>query len=145
MVDVALDLARYLNAIEDSKFSWIKMYSTDGAELANTFVNDLPDSPDEAMGILRYAGAAPSETFSNPLHVRRPRIQFMIRHPKSSVALQRAEDVMKEVAKIKDQVINGTKYAKVKIVGEPEEIGPDSSKRQRASLNIEVEFYDSIG
>lgn len=144
MVDVAMDLAKYLNA-NGTDFAWIKMYSTDGAVNANTFVNDLPDTPDEAMGVYRYSGASPSETFSNPVHRRKPRVQFMIRHPKSNVALDRAEAIMKYLAQIKDQTINGTKYARVRPVGEPEEVGPDSSKRQRVTLNMEVEFYDSIG
>ena len=145
MVDVAMDLAKYLNEQTDPKFAWIKMSSTDGPTNATTFVNDLPDGPNEALGISRYAGRPPDETFENPMQVRNPRVQFLFRSMQSNTALQRGEDVMKFLARIKDQVINGTKYQRVRPVGEPAEIGPDSSNRQRVVLNMEVSFYDTIG
>lgn len=141
MVDVAMDLAKYLNE-NNVDFPWIKMFSTDGAAEANTFVNELPDGPDEALAILRYSGEPPVETFGNPFQVRRPRVQFMVRHQYSNIALDRAEDIMKYLSLIKDQTINGTVYERVSPVGEPAEIGPDSSNRQRASLNMKVSFYD---
>jgi hypothetical protein len=78
-----------------------------------------------------------------PFNVRHPRVQFMIRDPDSNVALDRLTQIMKALGRIRDQDINGTKYQSVSPVGEPEEIGPDSSDRQRASLNMEVSFYDS--
>jgi hypothetical protein len=43
---------------------------------------------------------------------------------------------------VKDQEINGTKYQRIKVVGEPNELGPDSSGRQRVTINFEASFED---
>jgi hypothetical protein len=44
---------------------------------------------------------------------------------------------------VKDEVLNGTLYQRIEPVGEPFEIGPDPSNRQRAAVNMKVSFYDS--
>lgn len=142
MTDPAMDIAKYINANSDPDFSWVKMYSTDPTN-PTFFVNEFPDDPDEAGAINRYEGQPPTETFGNPFYVRNPRVQIMIRHGWSEVALNRATDIMKLLARVKDQELNGTKYARIKPVGEPFEVGPDTKNRQRASVNMEVSFYDN--
>jgi hypothetical protein len=142
MSDAPMDIAKYLNAQTGPEFTWIKTYSTDGAN-ATFFVNDFPDGPQEAGVIYRYEGEPPSQTFSNPFHVRNPRVQIIVRHPQSEIALERVENIMKLLARVKDEVLNGTLYQRIEPVGEPFEIGPDPSNRQRAAVNMKVSFYDS--
>lgn len=145
-IDPCFDLIKYLRDLGaggDTRFSWIKMSSLDGSANATAFVNDLPDPPAEAVVAVRYAGRPADEVFGNPFYNRHPRIQFLFRHPSSSkTLLDRAVQVMKELGKVRDKVINGTKY-EITVVSEPEEIGPDTSGRQRATLNLEVSFQDS--
>ena len=141
-IDPATDLVRYLRGL-GGNFTWIKIPSLDAGVTPTVFVSDLPDKPDSAMVATRYSGSPPSEVFGNPFAVRHPRVQFLIRDPDSDVALDRLVQVMKALGKERNQTINGTFYESVVTVGEPEEIGPDSSDRQRATLNMEVSFHDS--
>lgn len=143
MTDPAMDIAKFLNAKEDGWFAELKM-AAESNNNGTIFVNDLPDNPEFAVSISRYEGRGPDETFSNPVQVRNPRIQITIRHARSNIALDRASDIMKFLSTVKDKVLNGTKYQRIRAVGEPFELGPDSKNRQRAIVNLEVSFYDSI-
>lgn len=143
MTDVSMDIAKFLSANETAPMTWLKMKS-ESATGNNLFVNDWPDTPDEACRLVRYEGGPPDETFSNELHTRHPRVQITIRGKLSNVILDRAEAIMKVLSVVKDQTINGTVYQRIKAVGEPFEIGPDKSNRQQAVLNVEASFYDSI-
>lgn len=143
-IDPAMDMVKYLKQLAgngDTRFDWITLPS-DG-DNPTTFVNDLPDTPDQALGVFRYSGRPADAVFGQPFSVRHPRVQFIVRDPDSEVGLDRLAQIMKVLGIIRDQTINGTKYQSVEPQGEPEEIGPDSSDRQRASLNMEVSFYDS--
>lgn len=146
-IDPCLDLLHYLRTqgINDptGPLSWIKTADLDSPATATAYVNDLPDTPDEAMVLTRYSGREASAVFGNPFQTRHPRVQFMIRSADSNVALDRLTSVMKFLGKIRDTVINGTQYEWLHPIGEPEEIGPDPSDRQRAVLNMEVSFHDS--
>lgn len=145
-IDPCLDLVRYLRQLGvdgDTRFQWIKTSSLDSVTTATAFVDDLPDKPNQALVATRYSGKEPSAVFTNPFATRRPRVQFLIRDPDSNVALDRLTQIMKALGSIRSKVINGTQYESVIPVGEPEEIGPDSSDRQRATLNMEVSFHDS--
>lgn len=144
-IDPAMDMVKYLKELAvggDTRFDWIKLASDD-PNSPTAFVNDLPDTPDQAVGVFRYSGRPPDAVFGQPFSVRHPRVQFMIRDPDSEVGLDRLTQIMKVLGVIRDREINGTTYQSVVPQGEPEEVGPDSSDRQRATLNFEVSFYDS--
>lgn len=143
MSDPAMDIAKYINALTGTWFPELKMV-VDSATANNLFVHDMPNDPDFAVSVMRYEGKAPTETFGNPLHTRNPRIQVQVRHFESNVALDRAGDILRELVKIKDQTINGTRYQRVTAVGEPAEIGPDSKNRERATVNFQVSYYDTV-
>lgn len=142
MTDVAMDIAKHINAKNDGWWVELKMASEGPGN--NLYVHDLPPSPDFAASVIPYEGGASDETFTNPLHTRHPRVQVTIRHPLSHTALERAGDILKYLVQVKDQTINGTDYQRIKNVGEPFEIGPDSSNRQRAVVNFEVSYYDTV-
>lgn len=134
MSDWVMDLARHAN----TQFVWLKLQS-DGAG-ANLFVNDLPDSPDEAVGFFRYGGEAPDELFGNPIVKRNPRMQAMIRDPFSEVSVDRAEQLMKFLGVVTEQQIGDTYFHLVRPVGELTELGPDSARRERVTVNFRVEI-----
>lgn len=142
MTDICEDLAGYLNASTDPNFAWLTRSSETPGTTGTLFTHSLPPIPDSVAVIQKYEGAAPTETFGNPFSIRHPRIQVLVRDPDSLQALNRAEQIMKFFGVIKDQVINGTEYSRVRAVGEPFEIGPDSSDREQAVVNFEVSFYD---
>ena len=144
MTDPAMDIAKYLSANSGGWWDGLQLTSESSPETSNLFVHDLPNSPDFAIVVHRYEGRPPDETFGNPLLVRNPRIQVMVRHKQSNIALDRAEEVLRYLVQVKDQVLNGTKYQRIKAVGEPFEIGPDPTNRQRAVANFEASFYDSV-
>ena len=141
MSDVAMALAKYLNAQTGPDFDWLTMFA-DGAT-NSLFVNDLPPTPDEAAALVPYEGQGPLESFGNPYMIRRPRVQVTVRHPYSEIALQRAEAIGKLLGRIKDTTIQTVEFQRVNLVGEPFEIGPDSKNRQRAIVNLSVRYYDS--
>jgi hypothetical protein len=137
-----MDIAKYLNANESADLAWMKM-SSDGPG-NNLFAHEWPDTPTEAVRITNYEGKAPEETFGNPVWKRNPRVQITFRGTRIDVVLKRAEAVFKFLSGVKDQTINGTKYSRIKPVGEPFEIGPDTSDREQVTLNVEVSFHDSL-
>jgi len=104
---------------------------------------DLPPVPDRAVAVLRYEGRAPDETYGNPFAVRHPRLQVTVRDVDSNFCFDTADQIIKYMS-VKDEVINGTKYQRIKPVTEPTELGPDSSGRQRVTINFEVSFEDSL-
>lgn len=142
MSDPVLDITKYLNE-GTGDLDWLVRYS-DGGGNASLFMLDMPPSPDNAAAIYRYEGGPPKETFGNVVHTRNPRIQIVVRHKFSEEALKRADQIMLYLAPVKDQIINGTRYARIKPVGEPSEIGPDEQGRQRAVVNFAVSYYDSL-
>lgn len=144
MTDVAVDIARFINKA-DEEFPELTMSSDNPGVQGNLFYHKMPPLPDFAVSVQKYEGAEPDETFRNPFHERHPRIQILVRHADSLFALNYAEKIMKFLGVVKDQEIEGTKYSRIKSVGEPFEIGPDSSQRQQAVTNLEVSFYDSVG
>ena len=144
MTDAARDIAKHLSARTDSWFGELQLASESTPETATLFIHDMPDFPDFAVAVFRYEGRPPDETFANPLQVRNPRVQVMVRHKKSNIALDRAEDIFRYLSQIKDEMVNGTKYQRIKPVGEPFELGPDTKSRQRAVANFETSFYDSV-
>ena len=139
---VVVALTNYLNAGEGD-LAWLTT-SVENPTNATLYKLDMPPSPDSAAAILVYAGKEPDETFTNSLLVRHPRIQITVRDPKSNVALDRAEAILRYLVTVKDQMIGGVRFQRIKPVGEPFELGPDESKRQRAVVNFEVSYYDSI-
>lgn len=135
MTDPCKDIQGYLNG----NFGLTQDPSGDG----NLFAHKMPPSPDFAVCVQKYEGAAPTETFGNELAVRHPRIQIKVRDTVDIVALDKAEEIMKFLTRVKDQVINGTRYQRIRTVGEPFKIGPDSSEREQVTVNFEASFYDS--
>jgi len=139
MTDPDYDIAKFLI---DPNITGVDLPSTGGAK--NLFVSEMPPDPDFAVSVIRYSGSPPTETFGNPLLIRHPRVQVMVRHTTSKDALTVAGDIVKLLCQVKDQVVNGTTYQRIKSQGEPFEIGPDSRNRQRASVNFTVDYYDSV-
>lgn len=135
MSDWLMELAKHVNI----QIAWMKMQS-DGAG-SNTYVNDMPPSPDNAVSFIRYGGAGADETFGNPLWKRNPRFQVTVRHPFSEVAnSQSADDILPILSAIKDQTIGGINFFRVKPVSDVTELGPDSSNRQRSVINYSAEI-----
>lgn len=144
--EVEMDIAKFINAMNDTpEFPWLSglKMASDGVG-NNLYVNDMPPTPDYAFAIRPYPGTAPTETFRNPVAIRHPRIQIEVRDKKSNVVLARARDLIKILSVVKDQTINGTKYSRIRSIGEPIELGPDSSGRQRATVNFEASYYDTV-
>jgi hypothetical protein len=137
--DFALALAKHANA----EYSWLQMYS-DAAGNVNLYVNDWPSSPDDAVLFTPYGGGAPTETMGNPFVFRNPRLQVMIRDPESEDAFDRARELFKFLGQIKETVIGGINFSRVKPVGEPSDIGPDENQRQRVTVNFEVQYKDGL-
>lgn len=143
MTDPVVDFASKLNSAP-APLDWIKTTSdSGGTETGTLFRYDMPPVPDKAVAVLRYEGRAPDETFGNPVAVRHPRLQVMIRNDDSREAFSIADQIIKFM-QTKDEVINGTKYQRIKPVTEPTELGPDSSGRQRVTVNFEVSYEDSL-
>lgn len=141
MSDPAFDIVKYLSAKEDGWWVELKMASESSSSQSTIFVHSMPDAPDFAVAAMRYEGRGADETFSNPLHTRHPRVQVMVRHPSSKASLERADEIFVYLNAVKDQVINGTKYQRIKGQGEASELGPDPQGRQRAVINFEVSYY----
>lgn len=141
MTDPVNDFTTYLNAATGD-LAWL-VKSSDNAGTGTLYMYDMPPTPDKAVAVLRYEGRAPTETYGNPMAVRSPRLQVTVRDKISVNAFATADLIMKRM-NVKDTVINGTKYQRIKPVSEPTELGPDSSSRQRVTINFEVSYEDSL-
>jgi hypothetical protein len=110
----------------------------DGVE-GNLFENNLPDTPDLAVGLYEYGGAAPRQTLGNQNPTENPRIQVLVRHFNVEEALGRSKQIMRFLITINDQELSGVRYIKISAASGPGGLGSDSENRHRFSTNFQVE------
>lgn len=142
MTDVCKDVQVYMAA----NLSWVTLAADAPDGQGNIFAHKMAPIPDFAVSIQVYSGRfqQSNETFTLPLAIRNPRLQVMVRDFDNVEALAKCEEVLRLLAVVKDQTINGTYYLRIKSVGEPFELGPDAENRQRAVINFEASFTDAL-
>lgn len=129
------DFAKYI----DTNVAWAIMESSKvGTEVANLYIMDMPDSPDTCVAVYQYGGVGPLQTFSNNMLIRKPRLQIMVRDPRSNIALDKINEIWELIVGVKEQSVNGNWYHKTVAQGEPEEIGVDSKNRVQFTCNFEI-------
>lgn len=105
----------------------------------NLFEQNLPNEPDNAVGLYEYGGAAPRQTLGNKNPTENPRLQVLVRHTNVETALQWSKLIMHFLITINDQELSGVKYVKISAASGPGGLGTDSEDRHRYSTNFQVE------
>lgn len=105
----------------------------------NLFENNLPDTPDNSVGLYEYGGGPPRQTLGNQNPTENPRLQVLVRHFDVETALERSKQIMKFLITINDQELSGVRYIKISAASGPGALGTDSEDRHRFSTNFEVE------
>lgn len=109
------------------------------------FENDLPDTPDNAVGLYEYSGAAPRQVLGNKNPTENPRLQVLVRHFDVETAIQRSKLIMHFLITVNDQELDGVRYVKISAASGPGGLGVDSENRHRYSTNFQVEKEWSPG
>ena len=123
-----------------TEFDWLVRpeEAQDGQE-GNLFENNLPDTPDNSVGLYEYGGGPPRQTLGNKNPTENPRLQVLVRHFNVETALERSRQIMRFLITINDQELSGVRYIKISAASGPGGLGTDSEDRHRFSTNYEVE------
>lgn len=116
---------------------WMKLDSR-GATDPNLFFFDLPPNPDLAVALYQYSGRPPLSTFRKPALMRHPRLQVVVRSSSFEEAFNRSVEIRNLLETVKEQDLNSVRYKLIAPQGEPFELGPDTTNRQRVACNYEV-------
>lgn len=103
------------------------------------FENNLPNTPDSAVGLYEYGGAAPRQTLGNKNPTENPRLQVLVREPYVEDSLRKSKLIMNFLITINDQELSGVRYIKISAASGPGGLGTDSENRHRFSTNFQVE------
>lgn len=133
-------MASEVAALLAAHFDWLlrpedAVNSLDG----NLFEQNLPNEPDNAVGLYEYGGAAPRQTLGNRNPTENPRLQVLVRHVEVETALQWSKLIMHYLITINDQELSGVRYIKISAASGPGGLGTDSEDRHRYSTNFQVE------
>lgn len=129
-------LGDYLDA--NGTLSFLNLPAPSGDTVGNLFLYDLPELPDNSVGLLQYGGTPPTETFGVPLLQEHPRLQVTVRHSDIATAFSWSYSIMQVLTSIKNQTIGGVRFLRVRTVSSPFEIGPDAKNLERVMTNYEV-------
>lgn len=123
----------------ESQFDWLRRPSTAATpEEGNLFLTDLPDAPNDAVGLYQYPGEPPDRTLGNHSNYEKPRLQVLVRDSSSANANTRSYEICNFLKTINGQTVNGVYYLQIFPVSSPAELGPDSNQRQQWTTNFMV-------
>lgn len=127
----------------DTQFAELIKPSAGTPATSNLFIANLPAQqspavPDRAVVISEYPSGSPGETFGDPFKWERTRLQVLVRDKTFQPARDLAYKIMKFLGSVEEQDIGGVRYHKIKALGTPSSIGPDSSDRQRLTVNFDI-------
>lgn len=103
-------------------------------------LSQLPNTPDDCVGLLEYAGAPPryAKREDHPT-LRRTRFQAVCRSKGYRAARERAEAVLGALGGVSGHAAaSGERYASVRALGEPMPLNRDDSGRWIVSCNYEA-------
>jgi Bacteriophage minor capsid protein len=131
------ELAAYI-AAHVAGFSFSLDGSTPGT---NIFIHRQPPSPDQSLTLYQYTGAKPQLTLGRTVAWVNPRLQVINRASEAQGVQQAfadAKSVYDLLIAVVDQSVGGTAYISILPSGEPQELGPDPSNRQRVVTSYDV-------
>ena len=113
-----------------------------GGDTGTIFAGQLPDRPDDCVGLLESGGEPPIETFgaaadANP---ERPRLQVLVRAGAENYDAGRAlaYAVWKALHEVANQTIGGVFYQSIRALQSPAGLGRDDSQRWEWSINFQI-------
>lgn len=127
----------------DAQFAELIKPSAGTPATSNLFIANLPSQqsttvPDRAVVLSEYPSGSPGETFGDAFKWERTRLQVLVRDKNFQPARDLAYKIMKFLGAVEEQDIGGVRYHKIKALGTPSSIGPDSSDRQRLTVNFDI-------
>ena len=104
------------------------------------FVGELPAGVGNGGVITQYPGGEPELTCgSTGITVDMPRFQIRFRHATEATAISKAESAATELAKIKNQTVNGTRYRSVTVLQTPGLLYRDENNKPNYGFNVSAE------
>jgi hypothetical protein len=117
-----------------------------GTKGTNLMNGPLPEEPAEAIAVMVYGGSEAEYTFKtdglSAPEVERPRFQVDCRSASQLTAWTNAR-LCKSLLNGKGGSINGCEYLRIRILGEPMELGEDGNLYYSVKANYEAEKVPS--
>lgn len=102
---------------------------------SNIFQGELPDTPDNVLGVFFSGGFDPSFSFDSK-QFENPTFQVRIRNKDAVTAMTWAEQVKDALAGKTELIINGSRYISIMQNGDILPLGKDDRGRTDLSLNF---------
>lgn len=127
----------------DAQYTELIRPSQGTSATSNLFIGNLPSQttppvPDLAVVLSEYPSGSPGETFGDAFKWEKTRLQVLVRNKNFAPARDLAYKIMKFLGSIEEQDLGGVRYHKIKALGTPSSIGPDTSDRQRLTVNFDI-------
>lgn len=88
---------------------------------------------------ITYAGPPPTGIHGQATFERHPRIQVSFRASDALAAEQAALAALRALGRVTNRVVNGTHYAKIRVLTDLIDLSPDKSGRPRVAFNAEAD------
>ena len=110
-----------------------------GTLAIDLFLYQLPDEPDECVGLRIYEGPEPefSHNANMPTY-ERPRFQMTVRKITVSAAMATAQSIWLDLMNVRNMAIGGTRYIAIHPLQSPFILERDENNRWVAGANFEV-------
>jgi hypothetical protein len=95
----------------------------------NMFLGFMPDEPPTAISLYQRSGYVPYQLQSTSYGIERPELHVVVRADTYDNAMTKANNVMKALHNLADQVINGHRYLHVRCLGSPTFLYADYSNK----------------
>lgn len=127
----------------DAQYTELIKPSAGTPATSNLFIANLPTQtspavPDRAVVLSEYPSGSPGETFGDPFKWEKTRLQVLVRDKSFLAARDLSYKIWRFLGAVEEQDIGGVRYHKIKALGTPSSIGPDSSDRQRLTVNFDI-------
>lgn len=110
---------------------------THGAIATDLFEGQLPDSPDDAIGLVATGGGPTIRSFGR-LEWQQPTLQVFVRRSSTLDAEAAAEALWRDFDAFTRQVLGGTTYVSIRPIQPPYKFDVDAKDRVTYAFNVEV-------
>jgi hypothetical protein len=95
----------------------------------NMWLGFMPDNPTTSIALYQKSGYVPMQLQSTVYGIERPELHVVVRSDSYDNVMSKANDVMKALHNLADQVINGHRYLHVRCLGSPTFLYADYSNK----------------
>jgi hypothetical protein len=103
------------------------------------FLNEIPDTPDNILGVFFSGGQSPEMAFGSRTF-EQPSFQVRVRHTTGATAILWAEQVKDTLNGINGLTIGSTRYLSIMQTGDILPLGKDAKARSEYSVNFQTKL-----